>query len=86
MLALAMLFFAAPRALTQGGTARRELARAYAAADDVMTRDGDAGPLLAQIPGFLEIVLRAARRRCSLLAAATADIEWNGQPMEAPLA
>ena len=86
MLALAMLFFAAPRALINGAGARRAFAQAYAGADDVMTRDGDLGPLFAQVPVFAEILLRAVRRRCSLLAAATADIEWNGQPLETPVA
>jgi hypothetical protein len=84
MLALAMVFFAAPRALMQGAAAWSAFARDYGAAEDVLTRSGDRGPLFAQIPGFAEIVLRAAQRRCSLLAAATADIEWNGQPLEVP--
>jgi hypothetical protein len=84
MLALAMVFFAAPRALMQGAPGWAAFASDYRTAADVITRNGDRGPLFAQIPGFVEILLRAARRRCSLLAAATADIEWNGQPLEAP--
>jgi predicted ATP-grasp superfamily ATP-dependent carboligase len=83
-IALAMLFFAAPRALLRGEF--RAFARDYGAAADAIVRDGDLGPLIAQVPGFIEIALRAVRRRCSLLAAATADIEWNGQPLEAPVA
>jgi hypothetical protein len=86
MLAFAMLLFAAPRALVRGPAAWTSFARAYRAAADVMTREGDLGPLLAQIPGFVEIAVRAVRRRCSLLSAATADIEWNGQPIETPVA
>lgn len=50
-------------------------------ARDVITRKNDTGPLWAQLPGLLEIIGRALSRRCSLLAAATADCEWNGQPL-----
>jgi hypothetical protein len=83
MLALAMVFFAAPRALMRGAAGWSAFVRDYAASSDVLVRDGDRGPLFAQVPGFVEIVLRAVQRRCSLLAAATSDIEWNGQPIEA---
>jgi hypothetical protein len=56
----------------------------FMTARDVVIRYGDFKPLLAQIPGLLEIVSRAVVRRRGLLAAATADIEWDGQPLEAP--
>jgi len=32
-----------------------------------------------------DIRARAASRRCGLLAASTADIEWNGQPLSEDL-
>ena len=78
MVALAMLLFALPR---------HGLSRAFwqdfASASDVIVRRGDWQPLLAQLPGLLEITGRAVTRRRGLLAAATADIEWDGQPMQA---
>ncbi len=77
MVALAMLLFALPR---------HGLSRAFwqdfASARDVIVRAGDWQPLLAQLPGLLEITGRAVTRRRGLLAAATADIEWDGQPMQ----
>jgi len=80
MVALAMLLFAAPRHVF-----KRDFWRDYAAARDVVTCPGDYAPLAAQIPALLEIIGRALARRRGLLAAATADIEWDGQPMdEAP--
>jgi hypothetical protein len=82
MVALAMLLFAAPRAALRGVKAWRALAADYAAASDVVARPGDVGPLLAQVPGLIEIVGRSLRRRMPLLQAATHDIEWNGQPLE----
>lgn len=76
MVALAMLLFAAPRqALTPG------FWQDYCAAHDVISRPGDTGPIWAQLPGLLEICVRALHRRCGLLAAATTDIEWDGQPL-----
>lgn len=76
MVALAMLLFAAPRHLF-----RPEFWQDFAAARDVICRHGDTGPLVAQVPGLLEIAGRAVRRRSGLLAAATADIEWDGQDL-----
>lgn len=75
--ALAMLLFAAYKHLFDA-----RFWRDYRAAPDVITRPGDFGPLPAQISGLLEITSRALRRRCGLLAAATADIEWDGQALE----
>jgi predicted ATP-grasp superfamily ATP-dependent carboligase len=77
MVALAMLFFAAPRHLFDT-TFWRDFMRAR----DVVIRRGDYKPLPAQISGLLEIALRAVLRRRGLLAAATADIEWDGQPLD----
>ena len=77
--ALAMLLFATRKHGLDG-----RFWRDWRAARDVVARPGDRGPLPAQIPGLLEIVGRALTRRCGLLAAATADSEWNGQPLDAP--
>ncbi len=76
--ALAMLLFAAHRHGFDG-----QFWHDYRIARDVIARPGDRGPLPAQIPGLLEIVGRAVNRRCGLLAAATADSEWNGQSLDA---
>jgi hypothetical protein len=75
--ALAMLLFAVHRHGLATG-----FWRDWRNGRDVIVRPGDHGPLLAQVPGLLEIVGRAIRRRSSLLAAATADSEWNGQPLD----
>jgi hypothetical protein len=77
--ALAMLLFA-----THKHGFDRRFWRDWRAARDVVARPGDRGPLPAQIPGLLEIVGRALSRRCGLLAAATADSEWNGQSLDTP--
>ncbi|WP_263262524.1 ATP-grasp domain-containing protein [Pseudomonas sp. RIT-PI-S] len=78
MIGLAMLLLAAPsHALLPG------FWRDVRAARDVIVAPGDARPLTAQLLSLGEILLRAAFRRCSVLAASTADIEWNGQPLEA---
>jgi hypothetical protein len=76
MVALAVLLFAAPRMFW-----RAEFRRHFTAARDVILRNGDHGPLAAQLPGLAEIGLRAVRRRCGLLAASTSDIEWDGQAL-----
>jgi hypothetical protein len=74
--ALAMLLFAAPKHLFD-----HQFWRDYRRARDVVTRPGDRAPLPAQIPGLAEIIGRAIARRSGLLAAATADSEWNGQTL-----
>jgi hypothetical protein len=74
--ALAMLLFAVHKHGLDG-----RFWRDWRAARDVIARPGDRGPLAAQIPGLLEIVCRAIARRRGLLAASTADIEWDGQPL-----
>lgn len=76
MIALAMLLLAAPqRAFST------PFWRDYASARDVIVQKGDFWPLVAQVLSLGEIIARAASRRCGLLAASTADIEWNGQPL-----
>ena len=79
MIALAMLLLAAPSRLLS-----REFWHDYRQARDVIVQDGDRGPLTAQLLSLSEIIGRALTRRCGLLAASTADIEWNGQPLGAP--
>lgn len=79
MIALAMWLLAAPQRALQAG-----FWRDYRAARDVIVQGGDRGPLLAQVLSLAEIIARAATRRCGLLAASTADIEWNGQPLPGP--
>jgi len=74
MVALAMLLFAVPR-----HGFRADFYRNFTNARDVIVRNGDHGPLTAQILSLSEICARAIRRRCGLLAASTADIEWDGQ-------
>lgn len=78
MVALAMLLFAAPR---HGWKA--PFWRDFARAKDVILRDGDHRLLTSQIFSLTEIAARAMWRRCGILAASTADIEWDGQPLEA---
>jgi len=77
MVALAMLLFVAPRY-----GLHLKFWRDFKCARDVITRPGDRRPLPAQIPSLLEIFGRALARRRGLLAAATADIEWDGQSLE----
>ncbi|MDZ4021083.1 ATP-grasp domain-containing protein [Pseudomonas sichuanensis] len=79
MIALAMLLLAAPRRALKPG-----FWHDYRQARDVIVQGADRGPLTAQVLSLAEIIGRAASRRCGLLAASTADIEWNGQPLGAP--
>ena len=77
MIAFAMLLFAAPR---HGLSSK--FWHDYGDARDVVTKAGDRGPLRGQFLGLLELAGRAISRRRGLLAASTADIEWNGQPLD----
>ncbi|MBV6286077.1 ATP-grasp domain-containing protein [Pseudomonas aegrilactucae] len=79
MIALAMVLLAAPRRVLD-----RAFWHDYRHARDVIVQDGDRGPLTGQVLSLSEIIGRALSRRCGLLAASTADIEWNGQPLGAP--
>ncbi|MEN1832769.1 ATP-grasp domain-containing protein [Pseudomonas lijiangensis] len=76
MIALAMLLLAAPQRLLS-----QAFWRDYNAARDVIVHKGDFWPLGAQVLSLAEIISRAVSRRCGLLAASTADIEWNGQAL-----
>lgn len=77
MVALAMWLFAAPRFAL-----RPRFWRDLTKAHDVISRYGDRAPLPAQAPGLLEIAGRALVRRCGLIRAATADIEWDGDSLD----
>jgi hypothetical protein len=79
MVGLAMLVFA----IWRHGLEPR-FWRDFWAGRDVLWRPGDLGPLPAQVAGLLEIFARAMARRRGLLPAATADIEWDGQPIDPP--
>lgn len=76
MVSLAMLLFAAPRYALD-----TVFWHNYFMARDVVTRHGDHRPLPVQLLSLLEIIYRALARKLGLLAASTADIEWDGQPM-----
>ncbi|WP_027483310.1 ATP-grasp domain-containing protein [Deinococcus pimensis] len=62
-----------------GHLATREGRRAFRTARDVLSASGDPLPALAQPALLAALALRAARGRRGLLAATTADIEWNGE-------
>lgn len=76
MIALAMLLLATP-----AHGLKLSFWRDLRAARDAILVPGDARPLTAQLLSLSEIIGRALSRRCGLLAASTADIEWNGQPL-----
>lgn len=79
MIALAMLLLAAPQRALSGA-----FWHDYRRARDVIVQGADRGPLTAQVLSLAEIIGRALTRRCGLLAASTADIEWNGQCLDSP--
>jgi len=79
MVGLAMLLFAATKNL-----GNKIFWQDFQAASDVVFNSKDIGPLLGQIPGFFEISARALTKKCGLLSAATADIEWDGQTIFLP--
>ena len=53
----------------------------YRGAQDIITHHGEYKPHYAQLLGLVEMIIRVMQKRCSLLAAVTSDIEWDGQPM-----
>ncbi|KUM04699.1 hypothetical protein KIF53_19520 [Chromobacterium subtsugae] len=77
MVAAAMLLFAARR---HGW--RREFWTDFGRADDVLARRDEPWLLPAQCLGLLEVAGRGLLRGRGLLAASTADIEWNGQALD----
>ncbi|RYY73521.1 MAG: ATP-grasp domain-containing protein [Gammaproteobacteria bacterium] len=78
MSAMGMLLFAA----TKHGW-KKTFWQDYKRAQDIITHNGEYKPHYAQLLGLLEMTARVLQKRCSLLAAVTADIEWDGQPMDA---
>ncbi|HLJ54299.1 MAG TPA: hypothetical protein VKT77_04615 [Chthonomonadaceae bacterium] len=80
-LSLAMALFAAPRLRSLAGA--REFARDWRRATDIVAAQDDRRPAIAQLLGLGEVYLRAMRRRCSPLAAATHDIAWDGASLGA---
>jgi len=79
MLAFGMVANGLPRALL-GGRIRPFLAD-FARAGDVIFRRDDPWPALMQFLAVCEYVARGLLERRSPQAAATRDIEWNGEPM-----
>lgn len=76
MSAMGMLIFAAAK---QGW--KKSFWQDYRRAQDIITHNGEYRPHYAQLLGLVEMALRVAQKRCGLLAAVTADIEWDGQPL-----
>lgn len=77
MVILAMLSFGLPHYFSR--TFWRDIARA----DDVLWLAHDRRPGWLQLLPFAEILWRALRHRTGLLAAATRDIEWDGNDLPA---
>lgn len=75
MVALAMLLFGG----TRYGKPGRGFWRDWCRAGDVIHAADDRAPTLLQLAGLGELAARAVRHGLPLLAASTADIEWNGQ-------
>ena len=50
-------------------------------AEDVVWSPQDPWPSIYQVINLIEIIWRAITQKINLLAAATADIEWNGNPL-----
>ncbi|MBL4812052.1 MAG: hypothetical protein JKX69_06785 [Rhodobacteraceae bacterium] len=73
---LALWLYAGPTALTNGQL--KQLWRDAKRADNLLRWPGDTAPARRQLPALAEIIWLALRRKQSLQAAATADIEWNG--------
>ena len=76
MSSMGMLLFAAAK---QGW--KKAFWQDYKSAQDIITHQGEYKPYYAQLLGLMEMTIRVLQKRCSLLAAVTADIEWDGQPM-----
>ena len=51
---------------------------------DAVAAPGDPGPVLGALADAAVFGLRAVRTGRSLTAAMTADIEWNGRPLDPP--
>jgi hypothetical protein len=77
MVAVPMLLYGLPRALREGRLGR--FVRDFRTSRDVVFRRDDPGPALGQAAALAELVLMAGRHGRGLLAASTADIEYNGE-------
>jgi hypothetical protein len=53
----------------------------YKNAHDIVWETGDTLPYWAQLITTAELLVHAARRNITPLAATTADIEWDGAPI-----
>ena len=72
-----MLFYGLPQAVRRGTAA--EWLRTWRTARDATSALGDAAPAWVGNAWTLAWFSKEARRlRCSLTAATTADLEWNG--------
>ncbi|MFS8047680.1 hypothetical protein [Rhizobium sp. BR 314] len=78
-LPLAMLCYGLPAAIRD--RALRRWFGDFRSMGDIAAWPGDRSMLRAQLQALAEIVCVAALRRTGLKAAATADIEWNGEPL-----
>lgn len=79
MIAAAMLIFGFPYGLFGEGFFK--FIRHYRCAQDVIFLRSDPWPLFYQFAGLLEMVWKSVSQRISLLDAATADIEWDGEAL-----
>ena len=52
--------------------------------NDAVAAPGDPGPVLGALADAAVFALRAVRTGRSITAAMTADIEWNGRPLDPP--
>jgi hypothetical protein len=78
-LPLAMLFYGLPFAWRQRAVAK--WLRDFRAMGDISRWPGDRSLLGAQFLALAEVAVTAASKGVGLKAAATADIEWNGEPL-----
>ena len=79
-LGIPMLFYALPAVLKPDG--RKLWLQTWNDSRDALRDPEDPLPLAHQARCVLENAREALRLNCSLLAATTADIEWNGEPLE----
>ncbi len=79
MLAPVMLGYNLPKILMGGG--RRQFFRDFKRAKQAGHTRLDPLPSYYQFGALFEVVGRSLKRRISLKDAATADIEWNGEPL-----
>lgn len=79
MLSPVMLCYNLPRALARGQARQfwRDIRRAHEAGH----HPDDPWPSLYRFVGVFEVILKSLRQRISLREAATADLEWDGEPL-----